>query len=267
MTTPPRPTPPLPSQPPSSALLSATGLCKRYPNGVAAVDDVSLYLRKGEILGLVGESGSGKSTTAKMILRLLRPDAGQVIFAGRDLATVRGAELRALRARLQLVPQSPQTSLNPRLTIGQAIAFNLRAHGCPRAAVPARVAALLDRVGVPPGDAGRYPHEMSGGQVQRVALARALSTDPELIVCDEAVSALDKSIQAQVLNLLAALQRDTGVAVLFISHDLAVVEHIADRVAVMRHGRVVEEGDVHQVWTAPHDPYTRELLSSIPPLG
>ncbi|MEV7908581.1 dipeptide/oligopeptide/nickel ABC transporter ATP-binding protein, partial [Streptomyces anulatus] len=222
----------------SEPLLSATGLSKRFPNGVAAVDDVSLTLHRGEILGLVGESGSGKSTTAKMILRLVRPDAGRVVFAGHDLTDARGARLRKLRARLQLVPQSPQTSLNPRLTVGEAIAFNLRAHGWRRSAIQARVADMLDRVGVSPADAGRYPHEMSGGQVQRVALARALATDPELIVCDEAVSALDKSIQAQVLNLLAELQRETGVAILFISHDLAVVEHIADRVAVMYLGRV-----------------------------
>ncbi|MBT2234212.1 ATP-binding cassette domain-containing protein [Nonomuraea sp. NEAU-A123] len=245
-------------------LLAATGLTKRFANGVLAVDDVSLTLHAGETLGVVGESGSGKSTTAKLILRLLRPDAGQVVFAGQDLGRARRSELRALRAKLQVVPQSPQTSLNPRMSVGDAIAFNLRAHGWRRQAIVARVAYLLNRVGVSPADAGRYPHEMSGGQVQRVALARALATDPELIVCDEAVSALDKSIQAQVLNLLAELQRETGVALLFISHDLSVVEHIADRVAVMYLGRLVEEGRADQIWSAPRHPYTRTLLSSIP---
>ncbi len=247
-------------------LLTATGLSKSFGDGPPAVDDVSLTLDAGETLGVVGESGSGKSTTAKLILRLLRPDTGRVVFAGHDLARTRGAELRRLRARLQLVPQSPQTSLNPRMTVGAAVAFNLRAHRRPRATIPARVADLLDRVGVPPADAGRYPHEMSGGQIQRVALARALATDPEVILCDEAVSALDKSIQAQVLNLLAELQRDTGVALLFISHDLSVVEHIADRVMVMRRGRVVEEGPAERIWSAPAHPYTRTLLDSIPAL-
>ncbi|MGW0802547.1 ATP-binding cassette domain-containing protein [Nonomuraea sp. NPDC002799] len=251
----------------SDPLLAATGLTKRFANGVLAVDDVSLSLRAGETLGVVGESGSGKSTTAKMILRLLKPDAGQVVFAGQDLARARGGALRALRAGLQVVPQSPQTSLNPRMTVGDAIAFNLRAHHWRGPAISARVAEVLDQVGVPAADAGRYPHEMSGGQIQRVALARALATRPQLVICDEAVSALDKSIQAQVLNLLAELQRDTGVAILFISHDLSVVEHIADRVAVMYLGQVVEEGPAAQIWTAARHPYTRTLLSSIPPLA
>ncbi|XVQ06712.1 ATP-binding cassette domain-containing protein [Spirillospora sp. CA-255316] len=263
----PSPTEPSPAGAfPAEPLLTATNLSKTFGAGTPAVDGVSLKLHAGETLGVVGESGSGKSTTAKMILRLLIPDTGRVVFAGHDLARTRGAALRRLRARLQLVPQSPQTSLNPRMTVGDAVAFNLRAHGRPRRTIPARVADLLDRVGVPPSDAGRYPHEMSGGQIQRVALARALATDPDLIVCDEAVSALDKSIQAQVLNLLAGLQRDTGVALLFISHDLAVVEHIADRVMVMRQGRVVEEGPADRIWSQPGHPYTRTLLASIPPL-
>jgi peptide/nickel transport system ATP-binding protein/oligopeptide transport system ATP-binding protein len=221
----------------------------------------------GETVGVVGESGCGKSTTAKLVLRLLERDGGDISFAGQNLGAIHGSTLRALRARLQVVPQNPQTSLNPRLRAGESVAFNLRAHGVPRNARPARVAELLDKVGLAPSYADRYPHELSGGQLQRVAIARALATDPSLVVCDEAVSALDKSIQAQILNLLGDLRDELGVAYLFISHDLAVVEHLSDRVVVMYLGRIVEEGTAEALYQSPQHPYTRALLSAVPGLG
>jgi peptide/nickel transport system ATP-binding protein/oligopeptide transport system ATP-binding protein len=245
-------------------LLNVRNLSKRFPNGVLAVNNLSLSVRPGETVGIVGESGCGKSTTAKMILRLLPADQGTVHFAGNDLLKTRGRRLRALRAKLQLVPQNPQTSLNPRMTVADSIAFNLRAHGWRRGDIDRRVAHLLDRVGVSASYASRYPYQLSGGQLQRVAIGRALATDPELVVCDEAVSALDKSIQAQVLNLLADLQREMGMAYLFISHDLAVVEHVSDRVIVMYLGRIVEEGSAAQLWREPAHPYTRALFSAAP---
>ncbi|WP_345675763.1 oligopeptide/dipeptide ABC transporter ATP-binding protein [Yinghuangia aomiensis] len=248
-------------------LLQAVGLTKTYPGGVRAVDRIDLEVARGETLGIVGESGCGKSTTAKMLLRLVDADAGAVAFDGVNITKVRGKALRQLRSRLQVVPQDPRTSLNPRLTVGSSIGFNLRVHGVGRADRSARVPELLDRVGLDPAYADRYPHEMSGGQLQRVAIARALATGPDLVVCDEAVSALDKSVQAQVLNLLAELQRDLGVAYLFISHDLAVVEHIADRVAIMYLGRVVEQGPASSLWSDPRHPYTKALLSSVPGRG
>ncbi|MCW0216582.1 MAG: ABC transporter ATP-binding protein [Pseudonocardia sp.] len=248
-------------------LLEATGLTKTFGNGVRAVSDVSLSVRRGETLGVVGESGCGKSTTGKMLLGLLAPDEGEITFDGWPLAKMRRPELRALRARLQVVPQNPQTSLNPRLTVRASIEFNLRVHGVPRGERGERVLGLLDRVGLTAAQSERFPHELSGGQLQRVAIARALSTSPELVVCDEAVSALDKSVQAQVLNLLADLQRETGVAFLFISHDLAVVEHISDRVAVMYLGRVVELAPARQLWAEPQHPYTVALLSATPGRG
>jgi oligopeptide/dipeptide ABC transporter ATP-binding protein len=245
-------------------ILQAFNLTKRFDNRVLAVDDVSLSLCPGETLGLVGESGCGKSTTGKMILRLLRPDSGSVYFEGHNLATTSVGRLRQLRAKLQLVPQNPQTSLHPRLSVGQSITFNLRAHRWPRAGRAARVVELLDQVGLTGAHARRFPHELSGGQLQRVAIARALATDPSVVVCDEPVSSLDKSVQAQVLNLLADLQRDRGIALLFISHDLGVVEHLSDRVCVMYLGRVVEESPARKLWEAPAHPYTEALLSAIP---
>ncbi|MBB2747235.1 UNVERIFIED_ORG: ABC-type glutathione transport system ATPase component [Microbispora rosea subsp. rosea] len=223
---------------PAPPLLVADDLVKRFPSGVLAADGVSFAVRHGETVGLVGASGSGKSTVARIVLGLVRPDAGSVRFDRHELTALPPRRLRPLRARLQFVPQSPRTSLNPRLTVAQSIAFNLRAHGWRRGDVRARVAELLDQVGLPAGYAARRPAELSGGQAQRVAIARALATRPDLVVCDEAVSALDKSVQAQILNLLAGLQRDTGVAYLFVSHDPAVVEHLCDRVLVMRDGRV-----------------------------
>jgi oligopeptide/dipeptide ABC transporter ATP-binding protein len=251
----------------TSPLLLAEHLSKRFDNGVLAVDDVTITVHPGETVGVVGESGCGKSTTAKLILGLLKVDAGYVAFDGMNLATVTSATLQQARAKLQFVPQNPQTSLNPRMTVAEAIAFNLRVHRWAKDDIGPRVATLLDMVGVPAAYAQRYPHELSGGQLQRVAIARALSTDPKLIVCDEAVSALDKSVQAQVLNLLVDLQRELGMAYLFISHDLAVVEHLSDRVVVMYLGRVVEESDAAELWRHAAHPYTAALLSSVPGPG
>jgi peptide/nickel transport system ATP-binding protein len=250
-----------------STLLEAQDLSKTFGNGVRAVTQVSLQVSKGETLGIVGESGCGKSTTAKMLLRLLEPDSGVVLFDGDDVKRLRGRALKELRRRLQVVPQNPQTSLNPRLTLQASLEFNLRAHGVDTATRRGRIPELLDRVGLDPSYAHRYPHQLSGGQLQRAAIARALSTEPELVVCDEAVSALDKSVQAQVLNLLADLQRDLGIAYVFISHDLAVVEHLADRVLVMYLGRVVEEAPSTTLWNHARHPYTTTLLSSAPGLG
>lgn len=248
-------------------LLRADALTKTFGNGVRAVSEVSLSVGRGETLGVVGESGCGKSTTGKLLLGLLAPDAGTVTFDGVPLAGLRRGQLRALRARLQVVPQNPQTSLNPRLSVRSSIEFNLRAHGVARSRRGHRIEELLERVGLSAAHAERFPHELSGGQLQRVAIARALATSPDLVVCDEAVSALDKSVQAQVLNLLADLQRETGVAFVFISHDLAVVEHISDRVAVMYLGRVVETAPAAELWANPLHPYTVALLSATPGQG
>lgn len=248
----------------TAALLEAQGISKTFGNGVRAVSNVNLSVGAGETLGIVGESGCGKSTTAKMLLRLLSPDEGQVHFDGVDVQRLRGSGLKQLRKRLQVVPQNPQTSLNPRLTLHDSLAFNMRAHGYGSSTRQRRIPELLDRVGLDPSYAARYPHQMSGGQLQRAAIARALATEPDLVVCDEAVSALDKSVQAQVLNLLAQLQRDLGIAYVFISHDLGVVEHISDRVAVMYLGRVVEEARADDLWRDPRHPYTATLLSSTP---
>jgi peptide/nickel transport system ATP-binding protein len=250
-----------------TALLEADGLVKVFGNGVRAVDGVDLAVAEGETLGIVGESGCGKSTTARLLLRLLTPDKGELRFDGADITRARGRRLRRLRSELQVVPQHPLTSLNPRMTIGDSIAFNMRAHGIGAADRRRRIAELLDRVGLPPAHADRYPHQLSGGQLQRVAIARALSTSPRLVICDEAVSALDKSVQAQVLNLLVELQRDLGIAYVFISHDLSVVEHVSDRVAVMYLGRVIEAGPAAEVWRTPRHPYTRALLSATPGRG
>ena len=246
------------------ALLEATALSKWFTVERPAVDDVSITVRSGQTVGLVGESGSGKTTTARMILGLVRPDGGAIQFDGTDLLAASGTEKRAVRARLQFVPQQPRSSLNPRLTAGASIEFNLWAHGWTRTDRRARVVEVLDAVGLPPAFRSRYPSELSGGQIQRVAIARALATEPRLVVCDEAVSALDKSVQAQILNLLVSLQADLGVSFLFISHDLGVVEHISDEIAVMYRGHVVEQGSTSAVVRSPAHPYTQLLMDSVP---
>jgi len=238
---------------------------RRTTGAVKAVDGVSLSVRRGEVLGLVGESGCGKSTLARAILQLVPLTGGSIRLDGRDLAACAPDELVRLRRGLQMVFQDPYASLNPRLTVSAALAEPLLVHRiCSRSEVDARVAELMRRVGLAPRFAHKYPHEFSGGQRQRIAIARALALEPKVIVADEPVSALDVSIQAQVLNLLSALCREMHLALVFIAHDLSVVKHISDRVAVMYLGKIVELGPAAEVIERPRHPYTRALVSAIP---
>ncbi|HOF19036.1 MAG TPA: ABC transporter ATP-binding protein [Phycisphaerae bacterium] len=252
-------------------ILTVEGLKTYFPvrgrrgRHVRAVDGVDLSVARGGTLGLVGESGSGKTTVGRTILRLLEPTAGRVVFDGRDVFSLSAGEMRALRRRMQIIFQDPMSSLNPRMTVGTIVAEPLAVHGLvPRNRRAGRVGELLERVGLAPAYARRYPHEFSGGQRQRIGIARALASQPDFIVCDEPVSALDVSIQAQILNLLADLQQELGLAYLFIAHNLAVVEHFADEVAVMYLGRIVERASRDALYARPMHPYTRALLHAVP---
>ncbi|MFF6831382.1 ABC transporter ATP-binding protein [Streptomyces sp. NPDC012438] len=251
-------------------LIEAVGLRREFGRGeraVTAVDDVSLTVRAGETLGVVGESGSGKTTLGRMLVRLLDPTGGRLRYGGTEIGALSERDLRPYRRELQMVFQDPVASLNPRRSVGESIADPLRAAGeRDEKRIRDRVRELLDRVGLDPDRHGAYPHEFSGGQRQRVGIARALAAEPRLIVCDEPVSALDVTTQAQVVELLAALQAELGLGLVFIAHDLAVVRRVGDRVAVMRGGRIVEQGTVEEVYGTPRDPYTRQLLAAVPSL-
>ncbi|MFF3789198.1 dipeptide ABC transporter ATP-binding protein [Streptomyces sp. NPDC001981] len=251
-------------------LLEAVDLRREFGRGgsrITAVDGVSLTVHPGETLGIVGESGSGKTTLGRMLVRLLDPTAGRLQYRGTEIGSLSDKALRPYRRELQMVFQDPVASLNPRRSIGESVADPLRAAGAlDDTRIRARVQQLLERVGLDPDRYDRYPHEFSGGQRQRVGIARALAADPKLIVCDEPVSALDVTTQAQVTALLAELQRELGLGLVFIAHDLAVVRQVSDRVAVMRQGRIVEQGSVDEVYGAPQDPYTKQLLAAVPAL-
>jgi oligopeptide/dipeptide ABC transporter ATP-binding protein len=242
------------------------GLLRRVTGAVQAVDGVSFTVHRGETLGLVGESGCGKSTTGLALLRLIDPTGGTVRFDGVDVTTLRRRELRALRRRMAMIFQDPYASLNPRMSIAAIVGEALDIHGLHRGrdARRSRVGELLELVGLRPEYRVRYPHELSGGQRQRVGIARALATEPDFIVCDEPIAALDVSIQAQIMNLLEDLQRELGLTYLFIAHDLAAVQHLADRIAVMYLGRIVELADGAAVAASPQHPYARALLSAVP---
>lgn len=260
----------------SDILLEVNGLKKYFPikkgvfsktvGHVKAVDDVSFTIRKGETLGLVGESGCGKTTTGRCILRLIEPTAGSVKFEGEEVTTMTANRLREMRRQMQIIFQDPYSSLNPRITVGGMLTEILKVHGLRKtdAEIKDRVDELLDLVGLSPLHARRYPHEFSGGQRQRIGIARALSVEPKFIVCDEPVSALDVSIQSQVLNLLMDLQEKFGLTYLFIAHDLSVVKHISNRVAVMYLGEVIEVSDYKTLYSEPKAPYTQALLSAVP---
>jgi peptide/nickel transport system ATP-binding protein len=237
----------------------------RHVGDIRAVDDISLTIARGETVGLVGESGCGKSTVGRTILRLYKPTAGRILFEGRDISELSDNELRPLRRRMQMVFQDPYASLNPRHSVGRIVGEPLRTHGlASRREADARVRDLLRTVGLPTDAAGRYPHEFSGGQRQRIGLARALAVNPDFIVADEPVSALDVSIQAQIINLLETLQEEFDLTYLFIAHDLAVVRHISDRIAVMYLGWIVEVSPADELYENPLHPYTISLLSAVP---
>ncbi len=250
-------------------LLEARHLSMTFPvrgGTVKAVSDVNLQVKKGETLGLVGESGCGKSTLGRLLMRLLTPTQGEVLFDGQNIASLGRREMHAYRRRMQIIFQDPYASLNPRMTLGDIIEEPLKTHhvGSTRAERQDLVRRLMERVGIRPEFFSRYPHQFSGGQRQRIGIARALALNPEMIVCDEPVSALDVSIQAQILNLLHDLQKEFRLTYLFISHDLSVVRFIADRVCVMFLGKICEIGDVEEIYRNPRHPYTQYLLASIP---
>ena len=262
---------------PGEALLEIRGLKKHFPltqgvvfkrtiGHVRAVDGVDLTMHRGETVGLVGESGCGKSTVSKLLVALEKPTDGQILYKGRDVARMSGRALKEYRREVQIIFQDPYASLNPRMTVGDIVSEGWAVHAdvAPKKGRLQRTQELLDRVGLNPDYVNRYPHQFSGGQRQRIGIARALALQPEIIVCDEPVSALDVSVQAQVVNLLEDLQDEFGLSYLFIAHDLSVVRHISDRVAVMYLGSIVEEGTDAQVYGSPSHPYTQALLSSVP---
>jgi oligopeptide transport system ATP-binding protein len=260
----------------AAPLLEVTDLVKHFPvkrgvlvqrevDRVRAVDGISFSLARGETLGLVGESGSGKSTACRAILGLTPPTAGSVRFEGREIAGLSRRKMRPLRREMQMIFQDPYASLNPRKRIGQIVGDPLRRQGLASGAeLRRRVRELLERVGLGAEHYDRYPHEFSGGQRQRVGIARALALRPKLVICDEPVSALDVSIRAQIVNLLDDLQEELGLTYLFVAHDISVVRHIADRIAVMHEGRIVEQGEADRVCESPSDPYTKQLLAAVP---
>ena len=257
-------------------LLEVTDLVKHFPiksgllvdrevDQVRAVDGISFYVNKGETLGLVGESGSGKSTACRAVLQLLTPTSGSVKFEGREIAGMSRRHLRPLRREMQMIFQDPYASLNPRKRIGQIVGDQLKIQKVASGKeLRTRVEGLLDRVGLSPEHYNRFPHEFSGGQRQRIGIARALALGPKLVFCDEPVSALDVSIQAQIVNLLDDLQDEMGLTYVFVAHDIGVVRHISDRIAVMNHGKIVETGDADQVCEHPRDDYTKKLLAAVP---
>ncbi|HVV72965.1 MAG TPA: ABC transporter ATP-binding protein [Verrucomicrobiae bacterium] len=260
------------------SVLEVQNLCVHFPvhqpwvgrprHFVRAVDGVSFSIRPGETVGLVGESGSGKTTLGRAVVRLVEPTSGRIVFEGEDISALSGRELRARRRKFQMIFQDPYGSLDPRFTVSEVIGEALDIHGLTRTQEERRhrIEGLLSDVGLDPSHASRYPHEFSGGQRQRIGVARALAVKPKLIVCDEPVSALDVSVQAQVVNLLKDVQREHGIAYLFIAHDLAVVEHVSQRIVVLYLGRVVELGNASSLCRAPKHPYTQALLSAVPVL-